>query len=396
MEETYMSYSFLFVNLPFSGHVNPTFELVEMLVEEGHEVTYVLDEEFKEKVEETGATFIPYDNYDSNWSEMRKYIASFDRAFQTAKRIGDDYDCVISEAFFIFGKHLADELGKPNIRLFSMFALNYDVLRAMKKTGGFHFKLANDWNPLYRMITGYYSGKNRMETNGFFSEIAENVPELNIVYTSRTFQLFEEQFDKRFTFVGPAINDLSQPEAEEEIPYYEMNETIIYVAMGTMLPRFTKKIYKRCIEAFKQEPVSVILTIGEELEASDLGEIPENVYVYSKVPQVDVLEHSDLFITHGGMNSVNESIHSKTPMVVGPIVNDQPIIAEQIEELNIGKRINLKKAKAGEIKEATFSVLNDSSIKENMKRIGGEMQELGGNKTTVKEIIEYMNQIKEE
>lgn len=385
-----MSVSFLFVNLPFSGHVNPTFELVEMLVEQGHEVTYVLDETFKEKIEETGATFVPYDNYDSNWSEMRKYVASFDRAFQTAKRIGKEYDCIVSEAFFIFGKHLADELNKPNIRLFSMFALNHAVLNAIKDTGGFHFKLANDWNPLYRMVTGYYSGKNRMETNGFFSEIAENVPELNIVYTSRTFQLFEDQFDERFAFVGPAINDLAQPEAEEEIPYDKMYDTIIYVAMGTMLPRFAKKIYKRCIKAFKDEDVSVILTIGDELDKSDLGDIPENIHVYAKVPQVEMLERSTVFITHGGMNSVNESIHSKTPMVVGPIVNDQPMIADQIETLGIGKHIDLKKAKAEEIKNATYSVLENSAIKENMERIGGEMQDLGGNEAAALKIVAYM------
>lgn len=389
-----MGHKFLFVNLPFSGHVNPTFELVQMLVEKGHEVTYILDEDYREQIEEIGANFVPYDDYNTNWSEIRKYVASFDRAFQTAKRIGKGYDCIVSEAFFIFGKHLADELSKPNIRLFSMFALNHDVLNKIKETGGFHFKLANDWNPLYRMLTAFYSGKNRMETDGFFSEIAQNVPDLNIVYTSRSFQLYKEQFDERFSFVGPAINDLSQPSMEEEIPYDKMNSPIIYVAMGTMLPRFAKKIYKRCIKAFNEENVSVIMTIGSELDKSELGDIPENFYVYSKVPQVEVLEHSSLFITHGGMNSVNEGIHSKVPLLVGPIVNDQPIIAEQIVKLGIGKRINLKKAKAVEIRQTAFKVLKDNKISENMNRIGGEMQELKGNKKAVEEILDFLKEDK--
>lgn len=385
-----MAYSFLFVNLPFSGHVNPTFELVEKLVDRGHKVTYIVDDSFKDSVEDSGATFVPYDNYDSNWSEMRKYVTSFDRAFQTAKRIGQDFDCIVTEAFFIFGKHLADELNKPCIRLFSMFALNHSVLQKMKQTGGFHFKLANDWNPFYRMLTGYYSGKNRMETKGFFTEIAENVPELNIVYTSRTFQLYEDEFDERFTFVGPAIDKDSQPEAEEPIPFNDMHETIVYIAMGTMLPRFAKKIYKRVIQAFKNEEVSVIMAIGDELDSSDLGEIPSNVHVYAKVPQVEVLEHANLFITHGGMNSVNEGIHSKVPMVVGPIVNDQPAIAEQITALNIGKRVDLKKAKAEDIREAAFEVLNDETILKNIEKVGQEMVDLKGNEAAVETILEYM------
>lgn len=229
-----------------------------------------------------------------------------------------------------------------------------------------------------------------METKGFFIEIAENVPELNIVYTSRTFQLYEDEFDERFTFVGPAIDKDSQPEAEEPIPYNDMHETIVYIAMGTMLPRFAKKIYKRVIQAFKNEEVSVIMAIGDELDSSDLGEIPSNVHVYAKVPQVEVLEHANLFITHGGMNSVNEGIHSKVPMVVGPIVNDQPAIAEQITALNIGKQVDLKKAKAEDIREAAFEVLNDETILKNIEKVGQEMVDLKGNEAAVETILEYM------
>ena len=35
------SYSILMVNLPFSGHTNPTLGLARMLTDMGHRVTYV-------------------------------------------------------------------------------------------------------------------------------------------------------------------------------------------------------------------------------------------------------------------------------------------------------------------------------------------------------------------
>ena len=49
----------LMVNVPFSGHVNPTLLLARKLVERGHSVSYILTNQWKEKIEETGAAFIP-------------------------------------------------------------------------------------------------------------------------------------------------------------------------------------------------------------------------------------------------------------------------------------------------------------------------------------------------
>ena len=50
----------LMVNEPFSGHVNPTLPLAKELVARGHNVSYILTNEWKERIEATGANFIPY------------------------------------------------------------------------------------------------------------------------------------------------------------------------------------------------------------------------------------------------------------------------------------------------------------------------------------------------
>ena len=41
------------VNLPFSGHTNPTLELAKTFVSLGHEVTYIHSPEWKNKIEES-------------------------------------------------------------------------------------------------------------------------------------------------------------------------------------------------------------------------------------------------------------------------------------------------------------------------------------------------------
>ena len=41
----------LMVNIPFSGHTNPTLSLARDLVSSGHEVSYILNLEWKDKIE---------------------------------------------------------------------------------------------------------------------------------------------------------------------------------------------------------------------------------------------------------------------------------------------------------------------------------------------------------
>jgi UDP:flavonoid glycosyltransferase YjiC (YdhE family) len=47
----------LFFCIPAHGHVNPTLPLVEKLVENGEQVVYYCADEFRAKIEQTGAEF---------------------------------------------------------------------------------------------------------------------------------------------------------------------------------------------------------------------------------------------------------------------------------------------------------------------------------------------------
>ena len=381
---------FLFVNLPFSSHVNPTPDLVRELTQAGHHVTYVLAKELHEQLEGTGAALVPYDNYDSEWLEARRYVVSFERAYETAKCVGKekDFDCLVHEAVFVFGNQLAEDLNLPRVRFFSTFAFNHGVLDRILETGGVHFNLFENGNPIYKLLNGYFDHvKGMMQSSDVMNEIADHVPDLNITYTSRELQYLSDQFDEeRFYFVGPPINEVAVETAAFD--WEQMTRPIIYIAMGTMIDRFSKAIYDACFEALADADVTVIASVGDLEDSFD--ELPENVFVYSRVPQIDVLRHVDLFITHGGMNSVNEAIYAGVPMLVNPIVNDQIVIAEQIEHLNIGKRLDLKDASSHDIRTAVFNLLSSESIASHIQKESQNMQSLGGNEKVAELIIDYM------
>ena len=50
----------LFFNVPAQGHIDPSLPLVAELVRRGHQITYFLTENFRARVEATGAVFRAY------------------------------------------------------------------------------------------------------------------------------------------------------------------------------------------------------------------------------------------------------------------------------------------------------------------------------------------------
>lgn len=89
-------------------------------------------------------------------------------------------------------------------------------------------------------------------------------------------------------------------------------------------------------EALSQLDAVAILTTGDEWQPENPA---ENVRVVRSIPQPQLLRCTDLFITHGGYNSIREAISAGVPMAVLPNFGDQPINADRVAELGLGLRI---------------------------------------------------------
>ncbi|MEU3528985.1 glycosyltransferase [Streptomyces sp. NPDC038707] len=76
----------------------------------------------------------------------------------------------------------------------------------------------------------------------------------------------------------------------------------------------------------------------------DTGGLPGHVHVTERVPQPLLLESVDLFVTHGGFNSVREALRTGTPLAVLPHFGDQYTNAERVVELGLGGHITDRSA----------------------------------------------------
>lgn len=352
----------LMINLPFSGHVNPTLPLAEELVRRGHEVDYICSEQFREKIERTGANFIPYLSFPVNPSLMQMKRLSFQAAFDTAIALKTQYDLLIYEMFFYPGIKVAEILGIPCVRQFSQPAWSdrsWEDASAMIKLS-------------VKLLDAQVMGRKRRKAmnlpfDSMEDAIGHSKPAMNVVYVPESFQNCRITLDDTFRFVVPTQKASC---GNRKIPYEQMKYPIIYISLGSIISN--KNFYKKCIRVFGNKEVSVILNTGK-LNPKELGSIPDNIYAYSFVPQVEVLQHTSVFLTHCGMNSVNEAICAGVPMVGMPFLNDQIGNANQIDRLRIGKKIHSLPSRAREIESAVFEVLNEKEYRINVEKLQKEV-----------------------
>jgi Glycosyl transferases, related to UDP-glucuronosyltransferase len=117
--------------------------------------------------------------------------------------------------------------------------------------------------------------------------------------------------------------------------------------------------------------------------------VPSNFEVKAKVDQIKVLKKTDVFLTHCGMNSVNESLYYGVPMLLFPQHSEQALVATRAAELGTG--IMLKSDNPNDIKNAIEHILNDHTYKENSDKISKGFKAAGGAKKAADMILMVIN-----
>ena len=105
----------------------------------------------------------------------------------------------------------------------------------------------------------------------------------------------------------------------------------------TTLEHFMKTDdYEDIEKAFKELDIDVVMSVGKNTDIKSLGEIPNSFCIKNSVNQIEVLQNSDVFITHCGMNSVNESLYYGVPMVLFPQHSEQKMVCDRVYDLEAG------------------------------------------------------------
>ena len=108
---------------------------------------------------------------------------------------------------------------------------------------------------------------------------------------------------------------------------------------------------RRVVDALRTLPVRVALAAGAADPAA-IGEVPGHWLVREFLPQVALLERSAAAVTHGGNNSVTESLTSGVPMLVLPFSTDQFAGAAALERAGVGVALDPNAASTADLRAA--------------------------------------------
>jgi MGT family glycosyltransferase len=387
----------LFINGNVHGHINPTLPLVKELISRGEEVIYFSTDEYKNRIEEMGATFISYgQEFDLFLKEYRptgnhpfftliEYILRMQECtvpiiLKKLKGISIDY--VIHDAMFGGGKFIAKKLHLPAICSCTSFAVNNLPVPPFMLTPGYHPQLDKLYDKLEEIKNQW--GDNSLDINDLFFEKEE----LNLVYTSKLFQPESEKFDETYKFVGPLIQEESDT-FDFTFPNLETRK-IIYISLGTINNNYVS-FYRSCFEAFQKTDYNVIMSVGNKINISELGMIPDNFIVKNFVPQIFVLKTADAFISHGGLNSVSEALLFEVPVIAIPSMNDQPAVTKQLTSLGAGIGLKMDDITPNLLRESVNQLINQKEYKLACKRIRDSFINAGGQKEAANCILKFVN-----
>src|SRR5262249_30040793 len=151
------------------------------------------------------------------------------------------------------------------------------------------------------------------------TEHGELSPHRVIAFTTSALVGPAERFPAHYRFVGPSISD--RPEATP-FPFEELRRPCVLVSMGTVNAEASGRFYATAIAALREQQVILV--------APHTRDAPANFIVRPYVPQLALLKHVDAVVCHGGHNTTCEALAHGLPLVVAPIKDDQPIVADQV------------------------------------------------------------------
>lgn len=183
-------------------------------------------------------------------------------------------------------------------------------------------------------------------------------------------------FEAPIEYVGSSVEGRPEPNKFDWSQVKNPDWPILYVSIGTLLDDIRSVIFKRIIDAFDGQPLTIIANTDPLL----FDHWPENFIVQKVCPQVEVLSKVDLVVTHAGFNTVNEALFFDLPMIALPLAWDQGVNADLIEIHGCGKKFKYRRMSPLMLREAVFEILQQPHYRESAARLGQSLRDKGGTK----------------
>ncbi|MFC0522258.1 macrolide family glycosyltransferase [Pontibacillus salicampi] len=389
-----MNRNILMLNIPAEGHVNPSLGMIEAFVANGDCVHYITTDHYQERIENLGASvhvhhdYLKHAHIDPASSEgilsflhVHLHIALDTLAIVKRLREEITFDYVYYDSFGT-GELISTYLNIPGFSSSASFVLPEEWKHIIPLHPNHLPPLDAKANQMLAEMREEYGVAPRN-----MLQFMNNQGALTFAYTSAYFQPQRDQFGEEFIFIGPSFPERKHT---QNFPVASLQESnVIFISLGTVLSN-VEEFFNKCIDAFKDFDGKIVMATGARADYDKLQEIPEHFLIYPYVPQLEVLPYADIFITHGGMNSVNEAIQHNVPMLIIPHDKDQPMVAQRLMELGAAQSLQPSTLTPALLQQGVKEVLDNSEYTQGIARIKESFQQSPGPKHAVNQIEDYL------
>jgi UDP:flavonoid glycosyltransferase YjiC (YdhE family) len=150
---------------------------------------------------------------------------------------------------------------------------------------------------------------------------------------------------------------------------------LVLVTLGTVVD--TRSRIGDVLRALSAVDANLLVTAGPVTPPESIAADPARVRVISFIPLAELLPAVDAVVTTGGAGTVLSALSCGLPMVVMPVLADQPLIGEQVEAAGAGMVVRDLRAggSSEQLAEALGRILQDPGYRDaaqrEAKRIAG-------------------------
>jgi MGT family glycosyltransferase len=210
---------------------------------------------------------------------------------------------------------------------------------------------------------------------------APALPELEFTHPSAWLNLYgypSEVDYSRSVPLGPSWHNVQASirgtEAAWEADLPDGDGPLVYLSLGS-LGSADVSLMQRLIDVLGSSPFRVIVSLGPR---SDELTLASNMVGQEFLPQTQVLPLVDVVITHGGNNTVVESLYFGKPMVLLPLFWDQHDNAQRMHETGFGVRLPTYEHSPEELLDAIDRLRADDLLATRLAGCSRRLQEFDG------------------
>lgn len=344
----------IFFSTPATGHIVSVLPIIQKICQnKNYTVTIFCSNAFTKYFENLNVKLCIYpidldiyklNDMTSNFYNLAKSLSKLNENMYY-KLIGQikniKPDLIIYDSMCSFAKCLSFKLNIKSICFITTFAYNGFVYFF---NGLFFRDIPMIFKNFNNIIDIIKNQKKFRSENGLpkfkLIDLFVNECKTNIVFTPKEFQPCQKTFNKSYHFVGTTIKDRLPNKFSSDKKYD------LYISLGTI---FTKNssVINDLINYLKTTNIKTIMSVGSLYDK--LGEYT-NIEFKNYVNQLDIINSSNIFINHGGTNSVYESIYFNKYQLCIPQQSEQKLTSKIVQKKKIGKIINTKKLNLKNIK----------------------------------------------